>query len=99
MICKAFRDPDTTGFIEKTVAQQRALVAPIGATLLYWAWQCGLLFRQGYFAREIQRRLNTRKKGTKDTAEKADATAASVGKARPPRTAKQSESTDATAAA
>lgn len=35
IVCKAFRDSDTPAFVDKIVEQQRALLVPIGATLLY----------------------------------------------------------------
>lgn len=77
IVCKAFRDSDTPPFVEKIVAQQRALLVPISVTLLYWAWQCWLLFRCGIFARNIQERISASKKGTKANTEERNAQAAS----------------------
>jgi len=99
IICKAFRDSDTPAFVEKTVAQMRALLAPIGVVLLYWAWQCWLLFRCGIFARNIQQRISTSKKASKGKTDEPNIQATPPGRSPSSLPTRHREDADATVSA
>ncbi|MFH1658169.1 MAG: DUF6216 family protein [Pseudomonadota bacterium] len=99
IICKALRDSDTPAFVEKIVAQQRALLVPIGVTLLYWMWQCWLLFRCGIFARDIHQRLSASKKAAKGKTEEQNTQATPPVRFPSSRSTKHREDADATVSA
>lgn len=99
VICKAFGEPDARAFIERTVAQQRALLAPIAATLFYWAWQCWILIRRGFFARNMRERISTRQKVPEDPTDERDTEAAPPGRSPMPQTTKYGEESEITVSA
>lgn len=99
MVCKAFGDSDTPPFVEKIVAQQRALLVPISVTLLYWTWQCWLLFRCGIFARNIQQRISTSKKAAKGKTDEPNTQTTSPGRSPSSLPTKHRKDVDATVSA